>query len=192
MENETRFAPMMVAEPNRDVFEQLVERIESDVDRDGWDQPNRLFRIDSHASPIAGMAALAVSEVPWPAHQSTTHPAEALAIDAAVVSVVPADDLRLDEFVGLALSVESWGVEAPAGDVDPELEEARRKRELHLRPDRYEIRLVMLVSPVGEVMAYRRRGGNAEVMDMADHTGTVPDALRGLFAAFVLRKVGAR
>lgn len=179
--------PMMIAEPNRDVFEQLVQRIESDVDKDGWDQPNWLFRIDVHPAPIMGMAALATGEIPWPEEQGRRHPAEALQIDMTAVLALSAEELRIDQFVGVALAVESWGVETRDPDT-PEIRRARERRELHLHPDRYELRVVMLIAPETQVVAYRRRGHPPEVMDMATHEGTVPEALRSLFAAFAFRR----
>jgi hypothetical protein len=186
-----QFTPLMIAEPNRDAFEQMAERIESDVDKEGWDQPNRLFRINTHASPLAGMSALMVAEVPWPEAVARSHPIQALKMDLNAVLALPAKDLGLDQFVGLALATEGWMLSARVDDeaAVAEVNAISGRREVHKHPDRIEVRTVMLIAPGTQVQVLRQRGHAPDLVDVAADAGAVPDALRALFAAFVVRRL---
>jgi hypothetical protein len=62
-------------------------------------------------------------------------------------------------------------------------------REVHKHPDRIEVRTVMLIAPGTQVQVLRQRGHAPDLVDVAADAGAVPDALRALFAAFVVRRL---
>ena len=174
------------AEVNALLTQTLAERTE-------WDEPPELYLIlENNAGEMYLETVLSAG---WEVWDIIPDPvlvllklSEALADDSLMavwpeqLSLVPAEG-----FCGMAFRVEAWGVKY-GKDSDPEVQERLRRasaeHDLHLQPERVEMRQVMAYMRNGSVYwVQQERDGEPIAIEGAEAAeGRVPDALKGITA----------
>lgn len=137
----------------------MVTRVESDLHEEGWDQSGRVFVVSIHE----GLGLQIEEHSPFN-NTIGQNPPEVLRVVVEALSgdTPTAQEGRLalgkvlpENFYGLLLVVEAWGVHEPT-DKDShewrEVQNARQARELHKHPDRRELRMALFSSIDGRLV----------------------------------------
>jgi hypothetical protein len=175
------FVPLVAAPPDADPLDALLREIERLVHADGWDGPNTYHMVERNPLGLAvsGLRPALAALVGY------TYPPEAMRTMTAAFTrnlhAVPAG------FCGWVITHEGWQISERTDDAAARAwaDADAAARRIHLRPDRVEVRNVLVVLVNGaEAMLTRQRGvhGAPDV-----HTyltdggqGLIVDALREL------------
>lgn len=161
------------------------------AERTEWDEAPELYLLLENSGGKLGLITILSQD--WEMWDMMADPvrvllmlSQALSDDALMaiwpeeMSLVPAEG-----FCGVAFRVEAWGVKY-GEDSDPEVQERLRRasaeHDLHLQPERIEMRQIMAYMRNGNVYwVQQERDGEPTVMEGAESAeGRVPDALKGV------------
>lgn len=161
--NERELPEQVQDKPLAKAYLEMAYNIDSEIGVDGWDQPPRLMvlRVRGRTSQ-QGMEALVVDGTHVPEfhtlvsqymeqggrmHHALLHAADAW---QRMVQLPLFRTLNMDDVQGIALIHEGWALfRPPDDDKAKEYQQASSSRQVHVHPDRVEVRMVHIAGPDG-------------------------------------------
>lgn len=140
---------------------ELLYQIDADLEKEGWDAPARLYRMEIvGCDPEGETAALQAEELPPPPRDLPPP----VWLPMAALAVMESPSAPPEGFYGWVLMTEAWGATADTVG-DPEsaarITQAAREHRLDQLPEaeRAEFRMLMLANLDGRIMISHERGG---------------------------------